>query len=221
MNLLNIQKIFTLGAHLDDIEISCGGLIGDATDKGIAVKMLVLSDSSFNRYDGQVGRTKEEAYKEGSEAARILGAELEILEFPTKDIPFDSTCIEAIDMRINEYKPDIVITHWIYDTHPSHRNTALSTIAASRYHNNILMYEPLMPSGRSYQGFRGQLYYKISENGIIKKREALMAHESQYKKYGKEFWIDAVIARNIHRGYEIGAGHAECFEVVRLELNLW
>jgi LmbE family N-acetylglucosaminyl deacetylase len=220
MNLIKIQRIFTVGAHLDDIEISCGGLIADATDKGVAIKMLVLSDSSYNRYDGQVARTKEEAYQEGSEAARILGAELEILDFPSKDIPFNSASIEAIDMRIAAFKPDLVLTHWTYDTHPSHLNTALATLAASRYHNNVLMYEPVMPSGRSYQGFRGQLYYRISELGVQKKREALMAHQSQYKKYGKEFWIDAVIARNIHRGYEIGAGHAECFEVVRLELNL-
>ncbi len=47
------------------------------------------------------------------------------------------------------------------------------------------------------------------------KMDALKCHESQVKKYGDSF-LGAVEARAIHRGYEIGTGYAECFEVLRL-----
>jgi LmbE family N-acetylglucosaminyl deacetylase len=214
------MRILAVGAHLDDIEISCGGLLADAAMNGHEVKMIVLSDSAYTIYDGRVGRTREEALREGRQAADILGAELEVLDFPTKDVPFGSQSIEALDARIAAFKPHIVLTHWPYDTHPSHRNTALATLAACRYHNNVLMYEPMMPSGRSYHGFRGQLYYAVSPEGVKKKIEALKAHRSQYKKYGEKVWVDAVIARGTHRGFEIGAENAECFEVVRWQLRL-
>jgi len=217
---MKIKRILAIGAHLDDIEISAGGLLADAAAQGARVKMLVLTNSAYVSFDGRVGRTVEEALEEGRQASDILGAELEVLDFPTKDVPFDSSSIEAIDQRLLELKPDLVLTHWVHDTHPAHRNTGLASMAACRYHNNIMMYEPMMPSGRSYQGFRGQIYHRISKLALEKKMAALKAHRSQYLKYGEEFWVDAVVSRGRHRGFEIGAEYAECFEVVRMELLL-
>jgi LmbE family N-acetylglucosaminyl deacetylase len=216
----NIRRIMAIGAHLDDIEISCGGLISDATSHSCKVKMIVLSHSDYSDYHGKVGRTKEDALEEGLAAATILGADLEVFDFPTKDIPHNSQTIESIEKSVVLFNPDIIITHWVYDSHPSHKNTALSVISACRYFNNILMFEPMMPSGRSYQGFRGQFYYKVSEEGIKIKIEALKAHRSQYIKYGEQNWINAVISRGIHRGYEVGSNNAECYEVVRLSAHL-
>jgi LmbE family N-acetylglucosaminyl deacetylase len=214
---MKYKKFLAVGAHIDDIEISCGGLLADATENSAEVMMLVLSDSSYDYYDGRKGRSKEEAYQEGQNAANILRSQFLVLDFPTKDIPYNSSCIEAIESVVNKIKPDIIITHWVYDSHPSHRNTALSTIAACRYYNNILMFEPMMPSGRTYQGFRGQLYQPLSEKAINLKTESLKAHVSQFLRYGEHFWIDAIISRNVHRGFEIGAQYAECFEVVRMQ----
>jgi LmbE family N-acetylglucosaminyl deacetylase len=214
---MKINKILAIGAHLDDIEISCGGLLADASYCSTEITMLVLSDSSYARYDGKVGRTKEVAWIEGHKAADIIGAKLIVMDFPTKDIPFNSTSIEAIEEVVDNIKPNLVITHWVYDSHPSHRNTAQATIAACRYYNNILMFEPVMPSGRTYQGFRGQIYHTISDQGLERKIAALKAHESQYIKYGGDKWVHAVLSRGIHRGFEIGSANAECFEIVRLE----
>jgi LmbE family N-acetylglucosaminyl deacetylase len=214
--MLKFSNILAIGAHLDDIEITCGGLLADAMLQSKKITMLVLSDSSYCSYDGKIGRTKEEALAEGKNAANILGADLIILDFPTKDIPFNSISIEAIEEIVNKIKPDLIITHWVYDSHPSHRNTAQATIAACRYYNNIIMFEPVMPSGRTYQGFRGQIYHTVSDRALEIKIAALKAHDSQWKKYGGDDWINAIIARGIHRGFEIGGKNAECFEIVRL-----
>lgn len=218
------MKIIAIGAHADDIEISCGGTIAKAVKNGHDVLMVVMTTSEYTDYTGKVLRTFEEADIEGKKAAEILGAKLITLNFPTKDVPYDSSSVETLDKIFNEFQPDIILTHWPHDTHQAHRTTALATISAARYFNTILMYEPMMPSGRSYHGFRAQVYVDISEVNKIK-MEALKAHGSQYKKYGGDFWLGAVEARAKLRGFEMlkGKGQcafAECYEVMRLELSL-
>ncbi len=214
------MKILAIGAHHDDIEISCGGTIAKAVRNGDEVKMVVMSSSVYTDYKGKVHRTKEEVERENKMAVEILGVkEVVSLDFPTKDIPYNSTSIEALNSVIDEFEPDMILTHWCHDTHPAHKNTSLATISAARYYNSILMYEPMMPSGRSYQGFRPQVYVDITDFDDIK-RKALMAHESQYKKYKKDLWVNAVEARARYRGYEMSSKYAECYEIVRMEWKL-
>jgi len=214
------MKILAIGAHHDDIEISCGGTLAKVVKQGYEVKMVAMSKSAYTDYKGAVQRTEEEAEMESRRAAEILGIkDLISLDFPTKDIPYNSESIEALNKIIDEFEPDTILTHWCHDTHPAHKNTSLATISAARYYNSILMYEPMMPSGRSYQGFRPQVYVDITDFDDIK-RKALIAHESQYKKYKKDFWVNAVEARARYRGYEMGAKHAECYEIVRMEWKL-
>ncbi|HEX7118634.1 MAG TPA: PIG-L deacetylase family protein [Longimicrobiales bacterium] len=212
-------KVLAIGAHLDDIELGCGGALARAARAGHCIRMICLSHSAYTDFDGNVLRTREEALREGRAAAETLGCgELEILDFPTKDIPDDSRVVEALDARITEFRPDLIFTHWPFDTHQAHRGAALATIAAARRHNTILMYDPVFPAGRSFVGFRPQVYVDITD-AIDGKLEALRRHESQYRKYGDE-WIHAVQARARFRGYEMGTEFAEAFEVVRMELEL-
>jgi LmbE family N-acetylglucosaminyl deacetylase len=209
-------KIFAIGAHLDDVEIGCGGSIARAVERGHEVKMLVLSDSSYTKYDGTVYRTVEEGLEEGPKAAAILGIhDLEVLDFPTKDVPFHSSVIEAMEERMDEFRPDVLLTHWPFDTHQAHRNTGLSTLSAARYYTSLLMYEPMMPAGRSFVGFRPQVYVDISPY-IDRKLDALRAHGSQLRKYG-DAWLQAVESRCRLRGFEMGVEYAEAFEAVRFE----
>jgi LmbE family N-acetylglucosaminyl deacetylase len=217
-------KIIAIGAHSDDIEISCGGTIAKAVKNGHEVLMVVLTPSDYTNYKGENLRTKEEAEIEGKKAAEILGATLKTLDFPTKDVPYNSKSVEALNEIFDEFNPDMILTHWVHDTHQAHRNAALASISAGRYFNTILMYEPMMPSGRSYHGFRAQVYVDISEYNNIK-MESLKAHKSQYEKYGNAYWLNAVEARARLRGFEmqnvIGqCEFAECYEVMRLKLDL-
>lgn len=211
-----MKKLLAIGAHLDDAEIACGGTIARAAANGHRVKLLVLSDSSYTHYDGKVLRTVEEAQKEGREAARIVGvSEIEVLDYPTKDIPYGSSVVEAVEERIDAFDPDVIFTHWPFDTHQAHSNTGLSSISAGRYRKSILMYEPMMPAGRSYMAFRPQMYVDISDH-IEQKLEGVRAHASQLRKYG-DAWVDAVASRCRLRGFEMGVRYAEAFEAVRFE----
>lgn len=211
------MRILAIGAHVDDVEIGCSGTLARASAAGHTVKILALSDSGYTNYDGKVYRTAGTAAEEARAAAKILGvSEYIILDFPTSDIVLNKESVSEINKIIDGFQPCLILTHWPFDTHQDHTRVALASIAAARYFNNIYMYEPMTPSGRSYVGFRPQSYVDIT-GFIDKKKEALLAHKSQYEKYGP-LWFDAVIARSRHRGFEMGAEYAECFEVMRAEL---
>ncbi len=213
------MNILAIGAHLDDIELACGGTLAKAVKNGHRVKMLVMTDSSYKNFDGRILRTREEALVEGTKAANILGIkDLRILDLPIKYIPYNGDSVEKINEVIDDFKPDYIFTHWIHDTHQDHMNTALATISASRYKTNIFMHEPFPPSGRSYMAFRPQAYFDITET-IEDKIMSLKEHKSQHDKYGDD-WTDAVRGRARVRGFESGYKYAEVFEIVRTDFKL-
>ena len=213
------MKILAVGAHLDDIEIAVGGTLAKAIENGHEVKTLIMSKSGYTNKDGEVQRSDEDAVAEGTKALQTLGVtDIEILDFPTKDIPFESDVVTAIDRCISDYGPDIIFTHHPFDTHQAHVGVSNATIAAARRKNTVFFYEPISPSGRSYVAFRPQLYVEISST-IDKKIASLREHKTEYNKFGKEDWIEGVHARCGFRGYEIGKKYAEAFEILRIEME--
>ena len=211
------KVIVAIGAHLDDIELAAGGTLAKAARDGHDVYMIVMSQSGYSNYNGKLMRKNETAVMEGRNAARVLGCKkLDILDFPNKDIAYDSKAVEAIEQRLNEIKPDIIFTHWPFDTHQDHVAVGKATISAARRYNTIYFYEPISPSGRSYVGFRPQVYVDITDV-IDTKIAALDEHATEKNKYG-DYWIRGVEARAAFRGYEMGRMYGEVFEVLREEL---
>lgn len=214
------MKILAVGAHLDDIEIACGGTLAKAIKAGHQVKVLIMSKSGYTNKEGKTQRSDEIAVIEGTRALQRLGIQdIEILDFPTKDIPFRSDVVNAIDVCIGTYDPDSIFTHHPFDTHQAHVGTSNATIAAARRKNTVFFYEPITPSGRSYVAFRPQLYIDI-ESTLKDKLASLREHKSEYDKFGGEDWITGVMCRCGFRGYEIGKQYAEAFEILRIEFNL-
>ena len=213
------MKILAIGAHLDDIEIACGGTLAKAAEAGHNVKVLIMSKSGYTNKEGNVQRSDDVAVREGLNALHTFGIEdIEILDFPTKDIPFSSDVVNAIDLRMSAYNPDVIFTHHPFDTHQAHEGVSKASIAAARRKNTVIFYEPITPSGRSYVAFKPHLYVDI-ESTLNKKIESLKCHTSEYNKFGAEDWIEGVRCRCGFRGYEIGKKYAEAFEVLRIEMN--
>ena len=47
------MKILAVGAHLDDIEIACGGTLAKAIKNGHCVKVLIMSKSGYTNKEGK------------------------------------------------------------------------------------------------------------------------------------------------------------------------
>ena len=213
------MRILAVGAHLDDIEIACGGTLAKAIECGHDVKVLIMSRSGYTNKEGIVQRSDEVAVREGINALHTLGiTDLEILDFETKDIPFRSDVVNAIDVCMSAYNPDIIFAHHPFDTHQAHEGVSKATIAAARRRNTVFFFEPITPSGRSYVAFKPAMYVDI-ESTLEKKIESLKCHTTEYNKFGAEDWIEGVRCRCGFRGYEIGKKYAEAFEILRLEMS--
>ena len=75
------MKIFVVGAHLDDIELACGGTLAKAIIAGHEVKTVIMSQSGYTNFDGKVMRKNDDAVIEGTNALHALGVtDIEILD---------------------------------------------------------------------------------------------------------------------------------------------
>ncbi len=212
-------KILAIGAHGDDIELACGGTLAKATENNHEVEMVLVTGNGSSDHNDVTIRADDVAEQEAKTAAEVLGvSNLHILGYQDTCVPYSVDLVAELDGIISRFEPDIIFTHFVFDTHQDHIRTAHSTISAARRQNTIFLYEPINPSGQGYVPFRPQTYVDITKT-IDKKVESLKAHKSQYEKYTDK-WIDAVVARAQFRGFEMGVNYAECFEVVRSELRL-
>ena len=74
------MKILAIGAHLDDIELACGGTLAKAIRAGCSVKAIIMSQSGYTNFDGKKMRDNDIAVKEGIKALNTIGVnDLEIL----------------------------------------------------------------------------------------------------------------------------------------------
>lgn len=146
------MNILAIGAHPDDIEIGCGGLLLKAARHGHNIFMYTLTRGGAS---GDINsRTRELMY-----SADFIGAKrLWIDNLEDTKLYLHHDIINRIEFFINECKADVIYTHSISDTHHDHRAVAESTVEAGRYVPNILAYE--IPVTKN---FKPQVYYDISD----------------------------------------------------------
>lgn len=214
------SRILAIGGHSDDLEISVGGTLAKLLSMGSDVCAVIATNSFSRNYKGDViYRESIEAQKETSAAMNKLGVSNVIhLQKQAGEFAFDRNSVDSFDEIIENHRPTILLTHYSFDTHQDHFFVSRASIAAARRINNILMYEPFPPSGRSYVQFKPQLYVDITDY-FTAKMIAIEEHKSQIAKatYGNS-WLHGLEARAEYRGYESGVRYAEAFEVVRLKL---
>ncbi len=111
------MKILALGAHPDDIEFGCGGILAAEVSGGSELALLLCSL-------GEAGSngTPEEREKEARKAAALLGAALEFLELGG-DCHLEMTPANQIALarRIRLCRPQVLLApSAVADQHPDH-----------------------------------------------------------------------------------------------------
>jgi len=198
------MNILIFGAHPDDIEIGLGGTVAKHVDSGSNVLGVVVT----------VPYSEKERKNEALMAANILGCELRFLDISPNDMVFGRMMVNELDKAIDEFKPDIVYTHWEHDSHQDHVAVAKSTIAATRKNNcSVFMYEQTIPGGLVGKGFKPQLVVDITST-IDRKLESTGMHITPIKNMDE--LLNGLKGRASYRGYQVSAEYAEAFEVVKL-----
>ena len=214
-------NILALSPHADDVEIAMGGTIAKYANEGHNVTILTAILPKEN-IDGKVDHfMSKNRIEEQEKAAKILGANLEILNLDPYDFNFNRKYIKLFDKKIQKYNPDIIFSCWEHDTHQDHKNLANIIFTVTRKNNiSMNMYEAMLPGGLNTYSFNPQYFVNITKY-IDLKTEALKSYKSVFEKkkntYSKYF--DSIVGRAKFRGEVIGVDYAEAFVVVkRIEL---
>ena len=210
------MNILALSPHADDIEIAMGGTIAKFASEGHNVTIITAILPKEN-VDGNIDDImNNNRRKEQEKAAKILGANLEILNLDPYDFSFNRKYIKLFDQKIKSYSPDIIFSCWEHDTHQDHKNLANILLAATRKNNiSINMYEAMMPGGLNTYAFNPQYFINISKY-IDVKIEALKAYKSVFgKKENNSKYFESIVGRAKFRGEVIGVDYAETFVVVK------
>lgn len=125
-------KVLCLGAHCDDIEIGCGGtilkLIENYTD--ITFYWVVFS-SNLQR--------EQEAYASASKFLSKVKSKVIIIEnFQDGFFPFIGSEIKQFFEQLKQnFKPDIILTHYRHDLHQDHR--LISDLTWNTFRNHLIL----------------------------------------------------------------------------------
>jgi LmbE family N-acetylglucosaminyl deacetylase/CheY-like chemotaxis protein len=198
----NRKVVLAIGAHPDDVEIGCGGILLRHRSKGDRVSVLTLTG-------GEQGGVASQRVLEAQRAAQILGAGLFIEALQDAAVSEGQETIGLIEARIRELQPTVIYTHTLHDGHQDHRSVHRATIVASRGVPSLYCYQA--PS--TGIDFRPTKFVEIGEF-MDRKVAAIDAYHSQVMKrpYLRESLLRATAE---YWGRFAGYGLVEPLEVMR------
>ena len=204
------MNVLAIGAHPDDIEYGCGGMLAKYARKGHDVYLFVASDGALGG-DAGVRRREQE------EAARILGVrDVFWGGYLDTEVPLSRELIVRLETALRQVEPRMIFVNSPDDTHQDHRHLAQCASSATRYVPNFLFYE--VPSTLH---FAPNCYTDIADV-LDTKLACLEAHRSQVSKTSIEDLTILELARSCanFRGIQARVKYAEAFQSVRLLLDI-
>lgn len=204
-------RVLALGAHADDIEIGCGGLLLEllAKDRPVAVDWCVLSASPERAREAEASAR---AFLQGAAEANVT-----VATFRDGFFPYDGAELKAwFETLKARPRPDLILTHTRRDRHQDHREVCQLTWNTFRDHL-ILEYEILKYDGDLETP---NLYVPLSQALLERKiRILLEAFVTQRDKP----WFDAESFRALARlrGVECASPSrfAEAFHAPKMVLG--
>jgi len=215
------MSILFIGAHPDDIELSCAGTICYFIEKKNEVYCYHLTNGEYTDINENPVRTFEEISNTSKKSLGILGVKEENIYFtdiPATRLSVTKESISELQKFINENDIKTIFTHPNPDTyHQDHRAAHnISMASARRLVKNIFLFEIMFNYA---SGLMIPNYYIDISKYIEKKKEALRLHKPEYNKYGQEKWIESNVSLAKFRGMQVETEYAEAFYVMRYVLE--
>lgn len=223
--------ILAIGAHPDDVELSCSGTLLKHIAFGKACGILDLTA-------GELGTrgSAEIRLKEAADAAKILGLELrDNLQMADGFFKNDKEHQLPIIKKIREYRPEIVLCTAVHDRHPDH-GRASQLVSEACFYSGLIKLETEL-NGKKQEAWRPKAVYHYIQDKqlkpdfvvdvtafVDKKMEAIQAFQSQfYNPDSKEpetvisvkNFFDVVKGKMSVLGRDAGFEYAEGFIVER------
>lgn len=205
------MKVLAIGAHFDDIELGCGGSLLKWINNGDEISIYIATKSGYADAYGTIIRSNETAREEGVASATILKANLFEGNFSTFEISSNEELHQSILNVLEKVKPDLVLCHWIGDTHHDHRNLATAFIHCSRNIGKILMYRSNWYL--SEESFDPRFYVNI-DSFIEKKIELVKLFASEFHRTSGT-WERFIRTQASNYGLVAKCNYAEAFQIIK------
>lgn len=223
--------ILAIGAHPDDVELSCSGTIAKEVANGKKVGILDLTK-------GELGTrgTAETRKREAANAAKILGVEVrDNLGFRDGFFRNDEEHQLEVIRKLRKYRPEIVLCNAINDRHIDHGKGS-KLVSDSCFLSGLRKIQTTI-DGETQQAWRPKHVYhyiqwQVIEPDIVvditgyldKKVASVKAYETQFfnaeskepqTPISSNNFLESVTYRAKDLGRLIGVEHAEGYIVER------
>ena len=223
--------ILAIGAHPDDVELSCAGTLLKETTKGKRVGVVDLTQGELGTRGNAETRTEE-----ARQAAEIMGLAMrQNLKFRDGFFQNDEAHQLEIIKLIRKYQPEIVFCNAIHDRHIDHSKGS-QLVSDACFLSGLRKIETIVDS-KSQKAWRPKhvyhyiQWYDITPDVVVdisgyinKKVEAVKAYKTQFfdptnnepkTPISSQNFLDSVTYRARDLGRIIGVDHAEGFTVER------
>lgn len=224
--------ILAIGAHPDDVEISCSGTLLKQKAAGCKVGILDLTKGELGTRGDATTRMKEV-----KEASKILGLDArENLGFADGFFRNDKAHQLEVIKMIRKYQPQIVLANAPYDRHPDHGRAA-SLIRDACFLAGLPKVVT-KAGGKVQTAFRPRSVYHYIQaihqepHFVVdvtpyfeKKLKSILAYKSQFYNpashepgtfISSPEFLEFIRARAVHFGVPIGVNYAEGFLANRI-----
>lgn len=212
MSGVPLSDILVFGAHPDDVEIGCGGILARYTSEAARVVICDLTR-------GEMGCNGEPAQRvaEGEAAARILGVERRInLGLPDRGIAGGAfgegagaeqlrRCVAVI----RRFRPKVVALPWAPDRHPDHVHAhrllreAIFAAALNRYETEEAPHRVPQTVFYFINDVASPAFVVDVTPFWRRKLEALLAHHSQFDSCPGD--VETPLNRRFGLCYRVGS----------------
>ena len=220
--------VLAIGAHPDDVELGCSGVLIKEVRKGNKVGIIDLTQ-------GELGTrgTIETRYQEAADAAKIIGVHVrENLKMRDGFFVNDEAHQLRVIQSIRKYRPEIVIGNILDDRHPDHGKGG-KLIYDACFLSGLKQIKTLDNEGKEQEKWRPKylLHYlqdRFYEPDVIvdisdvweQRLESIKAYKTQFHNpesnepqtyISSPEFLEAIIARARLLGKRIGVQFAEGF----------
>ncbi len=117
--------IMAIGAHIGDMELSCGKTLATHSLLGDRITTVALTAGERGAPpEADIAAFRAENVAAASSFAAALGGRFIDIGYPDGEVPDDEEVRYRVADLIRELRPDILITHWRDGLHKDHRRTA-------------------------------------------------------------------------------------------------
>ena len=202
------MRVLAIGAHPDDLEIFCFGLLSACKARGDELHLAIATDGAAGVIEGKAMGSRLAEIRHAETTAGLASLAIPVmLDLPDGSLVTAADGLARISAHIHRTAPDLIITHAPEDYHPDHRALSQFVSASAGFTCPVLYAEPLMGVG-----FQPDFYVDITPY-FEKKKHAILVHHSQQP----EKFLNAAALMNRYRAAQCNAPEGCYAETYRMD----